>query len=86
MGAATGAAGSGSSKPPSSKSPKSASASGDMLTLELSVEQANTLLNATFKSYVHDATNTTMVRTLAYSLPESVHDHVSFIYPTTQYV
>ena len=57
-----------------------------MLTLELSVSQANKLLNADFKPYVHDGTNVTMVRTLGYSLPASVSDHITYIYPTTQCV
>ena len=67
-------------------SSKAASPSGDMLTLDLSVSQANGLLGANFKTYVHDQTNVTMYRTLAYSLPASVSDHISFIYPTTQCV
>ena len=67
-------------------SSKAASPAGDMLTLEVSVEQANTLLEANFMNYVHDQTNTTMVRTLKHSLPASVHDHITYIYPTTQCV
>ena len=67
-------------------SPDSASPSGDMLNINIPVEKANALLNANFASYVHDDTNATMIRTLAYSLPASVQDHVSFVYPTTQYV
>lgn len=63
-----------------------ASPAGDMVTLSVSVEQANSLLGANFKNYVHDQTNTTMVRTLSYSLPASVQDHVAYIYPTTQCV
>ncbi|KAH9941656.1 subtilisin-like protein [Epithele typhae] len=63
-----------------------ASASGDMLDLHLTVHQANALLDANFTSYVHTGSNKTMIRTLAYSLPASVHDHVAWIYPTTQFI
>ena len=40
-----------------------------MMKIEVSVEQANSLLSANFSSYMHDDTNTSMMRTLAYSLP-----------------
>ncbi|RDX44370.1 subtilisin-like protein [Lentinus brumalis] len=64
--------------------PSSISSSGDMLTIEVPASRANTLLNANFTTYVHDATNATMTRTLSYSLPDELGPHVSFIYPTTQ--
>ena len=59
----------------------STSASGDMVTIQVPAEKANALLNANFTSYLHEASNTTMVRTLAYSLPDDIHDHVAFVYP-----
>ena len=62
------------------------SPSGDMLSIKVPVSQANTLLSADFNEYAHDTTNQTRLRTLAYSLPETVKDHVAFIYPTTQQV
>ena len=65
---------------------ESTSASGDMVTIQVPTEKANTLLNAKFSTYLHEESNTTMVRTLAYSLPDTVHDHVAFIYPTTQFI
>lgn len=57
-----------------------------MVTIQLSAAKANSLLNANFTTYVHEASNTTMVRTLAYSIPDAVHDHVAFVYPTTQFI
>ncbi|KAI0631109.1 subtilisin-like protein [Trametes polyzona] len=62
------------------------SSSGDMLRIQVPFEQANALLNANFSTYVHAPTNTTMVRTLAYSLPADVSEHVTFVYPTTQFI
>lgn len=67
-------------------SPSSSSPSGDMLTVQIPIEKANSLLSANFKAFTHQQTNTTMVRTLAYSLPETVANHISFVYPTTQCV
>ncbi|KAI0716532.1 peptidase S8/S53 domain-containing protein [Earliella scabrosa] len=66
--------------------PLSISASGDMLQVEMPVGQANEMLGANYSTYVHDATNTAMLRTLSYSLPERLHDHIAFIYPTTQFI
>ena len=57
-----------------------------MVEIQIPAAQANTLLNANFTTYVHEATNTTHVRTLAYSLPDDVSNHVAFIYPTTQFI
>ncbi|KAI0366839.1 subtilisin-like protein [Pilatotrama ljubarskyi] len=66
--------------------PETYSSSGDMLRIQIPPEQANTLFNANFSTYVHGKTNTTMVRTLTYSLPADVSDHVAFVYPTTQFI
>lgn len=55
-----------------------------MLTIQVPMDQANALLNANYTTYLHEASNSTVVRTLAYSLPASVQDHVAFVYPTTQ--
>ncbi|KAI1787575.1 family S53 protease [Ganoderma leucocontextum] len=62
------------------------SPSGDMLSIKVPVSKANTLLTADFNEYTHGETNQTRLRTLAYSLPETVKDHVAFIYPTTQFI
>lgn len=59
---------------------------GDEMIIEVPVEKANTLLAANFTTFIHTETNTPMVRTLEYSLPASLGEHVSFVYPTTQYV
>ncbi|CDO70468.1 hypothetical protein BN946_scf184569.g11 [Trametes cinnabarina] len=62
------------------------SSAGDMLRIQISPAQANTLFNANFSTYVHEKTNTTMVRTLSYSLPADVNEHLAFVYPTTQFI
>ena len=60
------------------------SPAGDWMAISVPVAQANTLLNADFSEYTWDATGKTSVRTLAYSIPETLKDHLAFIYPTTQ--
>ncbi|KAI9067832.1 subtilisin-like protein [Trametes sanguinea] len=62
------------------------SSAGDLLRIQIPPEQANTLFNANFSTYVHEKTNTTMVRTLSYSLPADVSEHLAFVYPTTQFI
>lgn len=64
--------------------PDTVSPSGDMLTVHMSLDKANLMLNANYSAYVHTATNTTIWRTLSYSVPAHVDEHLSFIYPTTQ--
>ncbi|PIL25326.1 hypothetical protein GSI_13215 [Ganoderma sinense ZZ0214-1] len=64
---------------------ESRSYSGETLTVRVPAACANAILAANFTAYMHDATNTTMIRTLSYSLPAYLYDHVSFVYPTTQF-
>ncbi|KAI0763097.1 peptidase S8/S53 domain-containing protein [Trametes elegans] len=54
--------------------------------VDIPLEKANALLNATFTPYLHVATNTTVWRTLSYSVPPPVDEHLSFVYPTTQFI
>ncbi|KAI0366841.1 subtilisin-like protein [Pilatotrama ljubarskyi] len=62
------------------------SSAGDMLSVQLSLDQANRLFNANFSAYVHGASNTTLFRTLSYSVPTDVAEHLAFVYPTTQFI
>ncbi|KAJ8454451.1 hypothetical protein ONZ45_g19303 [Pleurotus djamor] len=68
------------------------SGGGDWLTLQVSVPQAETLLNAQYAVYRHasslasdNQTHEYVVRTLKYSLPEAVNDHITVISPTTYF-
>lgn len=64
--------------------PDAVSPSGDMLMVRMSLEKANSVLNANYTAFAHTATNTTLWRTLAYSVPAHIDEHLSFVYPTTQ--
>ena len=59
-------------------------ASSDTLNIQVPVAHANALFAANYAMFVHEDTNTTMLRTLSYSLPDYLHDHIRFVYPTTQ--
>ncbi|KAI0696979.1 subtilisin-like protein [Cerioporus squamosus] len=66
--------------------PEVASPSGDMLRVHIPVHQANTLLKANYTQYVHMETNANIIATLSYSVPPDVEEHLSFIYPTDQFI
>ena len=62
---------------------ETASAAGDWLNIRVPVAQADTLLSAQFNEYVHQASNATSLRTMAYSIPANLKGHLDFVYPTT---
>lgn len=58
------------------------SPSGDWLSLSVSIGEANRLLNADYGVYTHTASGKKLTRTLSYSIPAEVEDHIEFIHPT----
>lgn len=64
--------------------PDTISPSGDMLAVRMSLQKANSVLNANYSAYVREETNTTIWRTPFYSVPPNIEKHLPFIYPTTQ--
>ncbi|KAI0631110.1 subtilisin-like protein [Trametes polyzona] len=62
------------------------SPAGDWLSINVPVSKANALLNAEFKEYTWDKTNKTVVRATEYSIPETLTEHLQFIYPVTQFI
>ncbi|KAF7378371.1 Family S53 protease [Mycena sanguinolenta] len=66
--------------------PTSISPAGDVLSVTLSASNANALLDAQFEKFAHVASGTTMVRTLAYSVPASLQEHVRYVHPTVAFI
>lgn len=58
------------------------SPAGDWLGISVSVEEANRLLDADYGIYTHIATGKKLTRTLSYSIPTQLTEHVEFIHPT----
>lgn len=59
---------------------------GDWLTVSsVPVSQADALLGASYQVYRHSETNDTLLRTVGYSLPAALHDHVAVVAPTTYF-
>lgn len=56
---------------------------GHMVSFTATVGQANELLEASFKLYTNGASE--KLRTMSYSIPDEVREHVDFISPTTYF-
>ncbi|KAI0777487.1 subtilisin-like protein [Trametes elegans] len=63
----------------------SLSPAGDWISIDVPVSKANSLLNTSFSVFQHLATGAEAVRTLSYSLPENLRDHVDLVYPTVSF-
>ncbi|KAH9038759.1 subtilisin-like protein [Lactarius pseudohatsudake] len=59
---------------------------GSWLTLTgVPVSQANDIFGASYQLYNHVETNHTVLRTISYSIPEALHEHIHTIVPTTYF-
>ncbi|KAK6992571.1 Pro-kumamolisin, activation domain-containing protein [Favolaschia claudopus] len=58
---------------------------GDMLEIKIPVSQANDLLSAEFAVFTHVESGSTSVRTLEYSIPAGLKDHINFFHPTLSF-
>ncbi|OJT13117.1 Tripeptidyl-peptidase sed3 [Trametes pubescens] len=61
---------------------KTVSPAGDWLSFSIPVSQANDLLDADFSVFTHQETGQTSIRTLAYSIPADLKEHVDLVHPT----
>lgn len=66
-------------------SPDNVETSGNWVTFNATASQAGRLLQTKYFYYHHDATNSTVIRTLGYSVPKNIHRHVQLIQPTTRF-
>ncbi|KAJ6123170.1 Peptidase S8/S53 subtilisin/kexin/sedolisin, partial [Penicillium capsulatum] len=57
----------------------------DWVTFYTTVARANALLEANFQWYINDATHAERLRTLEYSIPDSLRPHVNLVTPTTRF-
>jgi tripeptidyl-peptidase-1 len=58
---------------------------GEWMSLTTNVSHANTLFAASFQNFQHKSAAEPIVRTLSYSLPSTLADHVDTVYPTTSF-
>lgn len=57
----------------------------DWLEVNAPLSQIQGLLNSNYKVFQHRDTNRTILRTTEYSVPESLHQHIDTIQPTTSF-
>ena len=56
---------------------------GDWISAKVPLEKANAMLDADFKQYSHTDSNTSIIRTLSYSIPANLKGHLEFVHPAT---
>ncbi|KAJ7163233.1 subtilisin-like protein [Mycena filopes] len=56
---------------------------GEWLSVDVTVEQANEMLDANYETFTHIESGKQLVRTLAYSLPADLLPHIEAMHPTT---
>ncbi|KAI0795785.1 family S53 protease [Abortiporus biennis] len=61
---------------------KTISPAGDWLSFDVPVSQASELLDADFSVFKHLDTGDESIRTLAYSIPSDLADHIELVHPT----
>ncbi len=55
---------------------------GDWIGFETTVSHANELFDAEFSTFMHDGSGKKAIRTLAYSIPALLKDHLQLVHPT----
>ncbi|KAK7001748.1 family S53 protease [Favolaschia claudopus] len=61
------------------------SSAGDWLSLSVPVSKANQMFAAQYETFEHNASGKTVARTLSYSLPAEVADHIAAVHPATTF-
>ncbi|KAJ3872607.1 peptidase S8/S53 domain-containing protein [Lentinula edodes] len=61
------------------------STSDRVITVAIPVSLAETLLNTKYHVYAHTDSDEKIIRTLEYSLPRHLHDHIDLVSPTTYF-
>jgi tripeptidyl-peptidase-1 len=58
---------------------------GEWMSFTTNVSHANSLFAASFQQFQHESAAAPIARTLSYSLPLAIADHVDTVYPTTTF-
>jgi tripeptidyl-peptidase-1 len=61
------------------------SPAGDWLEFSVPISKANTLIAANFQVFQHTETGAEFVRTLSYSVPVALQNHIDVVHPTTTF-
>ncbi|KAJ7580208.1 subtilisin-like protein [Mycena floridula] len=58
---------------------------GDWISFSVPVEKANSLLNTEFSVFTHVASGSQSIRTLEFSVPAELQEHIRLVHPTTAF-
>ncbi|PCH35755.1 subtilisin-like protein [Wolfiporia cocos MD-104 SS10] len=61
------------------------SPAGDWISVQVPVSKANEILGANYSVFTHDQTGHSAIRTLSYSIPSDLVDHVALVHPTVTF-
>ncbi len=61
------------------------SGGGEWIVIPMTISQAETMLGAKYGLYRHSNSSSYVVRTLSYSLPRELHNHINVVSPTTYF-
>jgi tripeptidyl-peptidase-1 len=59
---------------------------GDWIQASIPAGMANNMFNADFKLFTHTESSQQVIRTLAYSIPAELQNHIDLVHPTVKYV
>ena len=59
---------------------------GDWVGFTVSVSKANEMFDADYGVYTHTESGKVAIRTLSYSVPSDLTNHLKVVYPSTTYV
>jgi tripeptidyl-peptidase-1 len=57
----------------------------DWIMFQTNVETANKMLATQFQWYLDESSNTEVLRTMEYSVPQEIESHINFVQPTTRF-
>ncbi|KAI0040752.1 hypothetical protein FA95DRAFT_825963, partial [Auriscalpium vulgare] len=61
------------------------SPAGDWIGIQTTVEKANELFDAQFTTFTHEESGVDSIRTLEYSIPGSLKEHINLVHPTISF-
>ncbi|GJJ11846.1 hypothetical protein Clacol_006084 [Clathrus columnatus] len=65
--------------------PRNATPTGNRLSVEMTVSQAEKVFNTTLDVYNHTSSGQTIIRSKHYSVPENLASDISFVHPSTHF-
>ncbi|TCD64191.1 hypothetical protein EIP91_004467 [Steccherinum ochraceum] len=65
--------------------PRISTHSGDWMVVDVTVDQADALLEAQYNVYTEEETGTELIRTMNYTIPTALKEHITLVHPTLSF-